>query len=482
MKFHNRECCFLYWRSSSSPFLIILLCGIANCHSIQRIKECGISCSQGIQCKSKPANDLFSRFCRDAPESLPPNVLENMKITTVMKCLPTNQCSLHLNVIGTVIYDVHIRGVEICSMTLSSQRTQCVTIRFTKSNLKKFLMHKIQVQANSFEVGVSEHVHVTMKTFPDFCGIQLKENHQVEDCANRDVGRHIWSCLSGKLDYMVNKENKFIAVHVSNFLEDYDYNVRLCKKHFLCHDIGSHAVIKKENSTKSVTLPYSDILPCLCIEGWSAIPDARRTRLCPFKNDISTLWDNIAYNPVKQVLTWEPLCPVKAKVHMCWMTDDKQKCVNIPDSLSSAHNQVSYSHVDTHPNLCMKFATETDSWVKCPFRSGPFTAWDITTYVMAKSMEIRLTSPTKAKFSVFICNRTNFNVCEPLQKYTLVCMGVREDVNYSFPIQICDVPCISQEITANEDSSLRIIIVAAVQVLLVVIFAIVGYIMFQGMW
>ncbi|XP_072257718.1 interleukin-17 receptor E-like protein isoform X2 [Pyxicephalus adspersus] len=283
MKFHNRECCSWCWGISVSPFLIILFSGIVTCHSLPRIKECGITCSQGVHCKSKPTNDLFSRFCRDAPESLIPDVLENMKITTVMRCTTTNQCSLHLNVIGTVIYDVHVRGVEICSLTLSSQRTQCLTIRFNKK-LKKFHMHKIQVQANTFEVGVSEQVYVTMKTFPDFCGFQLKEHYRVEDCDHRDVGRHISSCLSGKLDYRVNLENKFITVHVSNILEDYDYNVRLCKKHFVCHDIGAHAVIKKENATKSVTLPYSEIIPCLCIEGWSAFPDARRTRLCPFKN------------------------------------------------------------------------------------------------------------------------------------------------------------------------------------------------------
>ncbi|XP_073475833.1 interleukin-17 receptor E-like protein isoform X1 [Aquarana catesbeiana] len=501
MKFHNRECCFLCWGTSGCPLLIFLFCGIANCRSIQRIKECDITCSQGVQCERKQPDDLFSRFCRDAPESLNPNVLENMKITTVMKCSPASQCSLHLNIIGTVIYDVHIRGVEICSMTLSSQRTQCVTIRFTKIKRKKFLMHKIQVQANTFEVGVSEQVYVTMKTFPDFCGIQLTETYYVEDCNNRDVGKHVWSCLTGKLDYMVNKENKIITVNVSNILQDYDYNVRLCKKHFVCHDIGAHAVIRKENATKSVTLPYSEILPCLCIEGWSAIPDARRTRLCPFKNDISTLWDNIAYNPMKQVLAWVPLCPVNAKVHLCWMTDDKQKCVNIPDSLSAAHNQVSYSQVDTHPRLCMKFATETGYWVKCPFPTGPFSAWDMKTYLMPNSMEIKLTSPTKAKFSVFICNRTNFNSCEPLQKYTLVyvealetvtlnmsreicgsniCIqGIREDVNYSFPTQICDIPCISQDPESKEDNFLQMIIVTAVQVLSAVIFTYIGYKIFK---
>ncbi|XP_073429574.1 interleukin-17 receptor E-like protein isoform X4 [Dendrobates tinctorius] len=230
---NSTRCSFLCWKSCGSHFLIIFFFGIANCHSVQRIKDCGIMCSQGVHCKNKPIHN--------------------------------------------------IRGVEICTMSMSSQQNQCMHIRFTKSKVKKH-EHKVHVQANCFEVGVSEHVFVTMKTVPDYCGIEISKDYHVQDCHNKDVGKHILPCLTGKLDYMVNEDKKNIIVYVSNIPEDYDYNVRLCLKHISCHDTGAHALIKKDNTTKSVILTYSEILPCLCIEGWLLFPDSRRTRLCPFKN------------------------------------------------------------------------------------------------------------------------------------------------------------------------------------------------------
>ncbi|XP_069621061.1 interleukin-17 receptor E-like protein isoform X2 [Ranitomeya imitator] len=304
---NSTRCSFLSWKSCGSHFLMIFFFGIANCHSIQRIKDCGITCSQllsleekeamlttcgqvwhclwmkGVHCKNKPTHDLLNLFCRTAPQSLTTNILENMKISTVMQCPQSGRCSLHLNIIGTVNLDDNIRGVEICTMSMSSQQNQCMHIRFTKSKVKKY-EHKVHVQANCFEVGVSEHVFVTMKTVPDYCGIEISKEYHVQDCHNKDVGKHILPCLTGKLDYMVNEDKKNIIVYVSNIPEDYDYNVRLCLKHISCLDTGAHALIKKDNTTKSATLTYSEILPCLCIEGWLLYPDSRRTQLCPFKN------------------------------------------------------------------------------------------------------------------------------------------------------------------------------------------------------
>ncbi|XP_040268040.1 putative interleukin-17 receptor E-like isoform X1 [Bufo bufo] len=302
MSFNNRKCCFLRWKSSGSHFFMIVFFGIANCHSIRTIQDCGIQCSQGLNCKSKPTYDILNLFCRAAPKSLTPYVLENLKISTVMKCPQSNRCSLHLEVIGTVILDDNIRGVEICTLSPSSQQNQCMNIRFIKNKVKKS-KHKVQVQANCFEVGVSEHVFVTMKTVPDYCGIEISKEYHVEGCHNKDVGKYILPCLTGKLDYMINEEKKNIIVSVSNNPEDYDYSVRLCLKKISCHDTGAHARIKKDNSTKSVTLAYSEILPCLCIEGWPIFPDARRTRLCPFEDGPRNLND-----PVNFILPESHLC------------------------------------------------------------------------------------------------------------------------------------------------------------------------------
>ncbi|KAG8577385.1 hypothetical protein GDO81_010156 [Engystomops pustulosus] len=458
MTFYNRKCS-LCWKNTGSRVLMIFFIGIANCHSIRRIRNCGIECSQGVHCKNKPSYDIFNLFCRTAPQSLIPNVLDNLEISTVMKCPQPNRCSLHLEVIGTVILNDYVRGIEICTMSLSSQQNQCMHVRFIKIKGKKS-KHKIHVQANCFEVGVSEYVFVTMKTVPDYCGIKISKEYHVEDCNNKDVGKSILPCLTGKLQYEINEEKKNIIVSVSNIPEEYDYNVRLCLKRFSCHDTGAHALIKKDNSTKSVILEYSEILPCLCIEGWPLFPDSRRVRICPFQNDFDNLWDHIIYNPITQDLAWKSACPIDATVNLCMMKDEK--CQTIPDSTNVKQNQALYNQVDTHPKLCMKFTTEKGSWVRCPFESGVFPAWGMKTIYRDEMIQIKIMSSVEAKFSVCICNRTQHTSCDNQRHASVyvgnsgfgtlnltkdicnpnICvLGLRVDVNYSLPVQICDIPC-----------------------------------------
>ncbi|OXB61049.1 hypothetical protein ASZ78_009421, partial [Callipepla squamata] len=127
----------------------------------------------------------------------------------------------------------------------------------------------VQVQFNCFEVNVAQHIYVTMKTVPNYCEVKMSQEYYVE---------------AGKLDFNVDRTKKIISVNVSNFLRDQDYYIRLCHKWFTCEDVGQFAVIKGKDSLKSVSLKYSQLLPCLCIEGWLAIPDARRLQLCPFEN------------------------------------------------------------------------------------------------------------------------------------------------------------------------------------------------------
>ncbi|KAM4748891.1 interleukin-17 receptor E-like protein [Rhinophrynus dorsalis] len=408
MQFLNEKCCLLYRKIIEIHFFLIFLFGISNSHSIQRIKECGLICSQGIHCKSKSIIDIGNHFCQKPPYPITSAVLENMKVSTVMKCNWMNQCSLHLNVKGTVILDEHIRGVEFCSMAMSTSQDQCQSVRFSRSKSKKLEGQKVHVQFNCFEVGVAQHVYVTMKTIPYFCNVELEEHYIVEDCHNRDIGKNIPLCLVGKLDYTVNEEKKTITVHVSDIQEEYDYNVRLCLKHFSCQDIGAHALIEVENSTRTVTLPYPEIVPCLCIEGWSAFPDSRRTRLCPFKNEISTLWDSITYSPITETLTWQSSCPVESTVSLCWMAHHSDKCVILPDSLTKVND---------------KFFTDMGSWIRCPFALGQFPGWDMKASFKYELLEIRIISQIKAQFSVLVCNMTKPTLCEPLQKFDSVCVS-----------------------------------------------------------
>ncbi|NWS33778.1 I17RE protein, partial [Polioptila caerulea] len=329
--------------------LLIILFWNAGCQIIPRIEECGLSCSQGIHCKSKPSGGIFNSFCHDAPASLSSMVLKSMKISTVMKCVQGSPCSLHLNIKGTLSLDENVRGLEICSFSLDTQQSQCINVRFTRKKSKMLNGKKVQVQFNCIEVNVAQHIYVTMETVPHYCEVKLSQQYYVE---------------AGKLDYNIDRARKIVTVNVSNFPRDQDYYVRLCHKWFTCEDVGAFAVIKGKESFKSISLKYSQLLPCLCIEGWLALPDARRLQLCPFENgkycmitlyrNTQVLWDNIVYNPSTQSLAWEPACPVLVMVNLCRLSKSNDHCEDIENSFKNSPEKVKYSRVDTHPRLCMK--------------------------------------------------------------------------------------------------------------------------------
>ncbi|XP_008935620.1 PREDICTED: putative interleukin-17 receptor E-like [Merops nubicus] len=368
-------------------------------------------------------------------------VLKSMKISTVMKCVQGSPCSLHLNIKGTLSLDENIRGLEICSFSLDTQQSQCTTVRFARKKPKMLNGKKVQVQFNCIEVNVAQHIYVTMKTIPNYCEVKLSQEYYVEDCRNSDVGKYIPACSAGKFEYNVDRARKMISVNVSNFLQDQDYYIRLCHKWFTCEDVGAFAVIKGKESLKSVSLKYSQLLPCLCIEGWLAVPDARRVQLCPFENDTKVLWDNIVYNPATQSLAWEPACPVLVVVNLCRLMKSNDYCEDIENSSKNSSEKVKYSRVDTHPRLCMKFTTKQGSWVKCPFAHGEFPAWKMRAGAAAEQIRVFFTSQTKAQFSVLVCNRTQLATCQSVGMHHSVSGGWRTDVDYSVPLQICDIHC-----------------------------------------
>ncbi|NXS20833.1 I17RE protein, partial [Mystacornis crossleyi] len=302
--------------------LLIILFWNGDCQIIPRIEECGVSCSQGINCKSKPSGGIFNSFCHDAPASLSSMVLKSMKISTVMKCVQRSPCSLHLNIKGTLSLDENVRGLEICSFSLDTQQSQCTNVRFTREKSKMLNGKKVD---SFFWVSVAHHIYVTMKTIPHYCEVKLSQQYYVE---------------AGKLDYNLDRARKILTVNVSNFPRDQDYYVRLCHKWFSCEDVGAFAAIKGKESFKSVSLKYSQLLPCLCIEGWLALPDARRTQLCPFENDTQVLWDNIVYNPLTQTLAWEPACPVLVMVNLCRFTKSNDHCEDIENSFKNSPEKV----------------------------------------------------------------------------------------------------------------------------------------------
>ncbi|XP_007889166.1 putative interleukin-17 receptor E-like isoform X1 [Callorhinchus milii] len=490
---HRDSCCDL------SCLTVILGFLVSSSRALENITECGLRCSQGLHCNSKMYYYDQYRDCRKHRSSLPSKVVEDLKMFTVLKCERKRQCSIRLRVKATLMLNEHIRGVEICTLSMHTFRSQCVVVRIKKNSSKKLAGQLVEIEHSCFNAEIADLISVTFKTIPYYCDIYLNQEYEVEDCNNEDIGRNIPICIAGKLNYLINKTEKTISIQVSDFLEDQAYTVRLCHKWFTCEDVGTIALIKAQDSIKEVTLAYSRIVPCLCMEGWSAIPDSRRIQLCPFKNYTAELWNGITYDPIAQELAWKPICPVQVVVNFCWMTGEDDHCIDLPNSIHKVQKEVKYSRVDPHPTLCVKFTTDERSWVRCPFAHGYLPVWNMSTRIQVDQLQLTFSTQDKSEFKMALCNRTAPWSCEPVKEThvrancsgtnsiavnlpqevcdTNICIqGWRTDLEYSVRIQICDIIC---KLNSTEVSLQYGLIILFIGISLFLVIA-VGYISFTA--
>ncbi|XP_077194403.1 interleukin-17 receptor E-like protein isoform X2 [Paroedura picta] len=476
--------------------IFALLWGTYGYQLIPRIEECGLTCSQGFLCKTQISTGIFNSFCRPTPASLSHAMLRSMKLWTAMECTSGHQCSLHLSIKGTLHLHENVRGMEICFLSVNTQKSQCVNVKVSKNIHVKPPGKKVKLQYNCFEVSAGQHVYVTMKTIPNYCGIQLNQEYYVEDCQNRDVGENIPSCFARKLIYEVDRARHTILLNVSSVAQSVDYYVRLCHQRFMCEDVGLVSLIQRNNLVKSISLPFSQLLPCLCIEAWPAIPDARRMQMCPFKNNTQALWDDIIYNAITQTLTWEAACPIRVNVSLCRLMKTNDQCVDLLNSSKITPEKVKYSRVDVHPRLCMKFTTKHNSWVRCPFAHGNAQAWTMKVSTTQEQIQVSFTSKTEAQFSVLVCNVTESSSCDSTGIHQSISVGgsmstyvnisgktcglniciQRTDVDYSIPTYVCDLPCtFSSSSQQYYETSFNILSTVATLAVLVVMMALLGY-------
>ncbi|XP_046922378.1 putative interleukin-17 receptor E-like [Lynx rufus] len=442
--------------------------------AIPQIAECGLSCSQGFACKNRVNRNILSSFCRQSPSSMSRSILEALTLSTAMRCAPHDGCSLLLRVQASLTLHESLRGLEACSMSLDTQETQCQSVRVSRASRRLHVGQQLQVHFECFEVSVAQSLYVTLRTVPHFCGVRLDQQYHVEDCRDQDVGRNLPFCFAGKFSYWVDRGRKVILVQVPEAPADSDYYVRLCLKWFTCEDVGAPVRVTVNRVSRAVSLPYSRELPCLCLEGWSATPDAVRMQACPFENDTEALWDAIRYHPGSQALSWEPACPVSGHVSLCWRPEPGALCHELEHSGRSARGRVQYPLVDTQPQLCLKFSTSRGFWVRCPFERLGFPAWKMTVRPAASQGHLRVTffSPSAASFKVHLCHQRKMwpPACHPAIQATPLppasggflaasavafvdiprdeacvpstCIqGWRTDVHFSTPQQLCDLQC-----------------------------------------
>ncbi|KAI4887832.1 hypothetical protein NFI96_026529 [Prochilodus magdalenae] len=376
---------------------------------IEKIDQCGGRCSQGFPCTTR--SQLSFERCKNMSGGVNTDVFSNTSISTVMKCEKRQRCSLHLRVSTALRISKHIRGIDVCMIT-AGMMERCRTVSILRSARDELLNQQVNFLDDCLEVHSGQDVYVTIKTWPHICDVAISRSYRVPDCSNKDIRRSVPECITGKIQYSVDFEKKELTARVSDMLEDKDYQLRLCHKGYICTGIGAQALLKKENLSKQVTLKYSRPVPCLCIEGWSIMTDAPRVQVCPFKNRVEELWSGITFDPVEETLSWEAACRVNADITLCEL-QSKEVCRDLANSSRTYSNgKVTYSAVDPHPRLCMKFVTEGGAWVKCPFSEGNFPAWDLEVNTQDGHSQLLVTSRVKTSLSLSKCTKTVADECE----------------------------------------------------------------------
>ncbi|KAM3587341.1 uncharacterized protein V6R79_002591 [Siganus canaliculatus] len=388
---------------------------------LERIEKCGIRCSQGLQCKTKPRY-LFPPPCQKAGEDLSTSsVFHNISFTTVMRCEGKQKCSLHLRVKTVLQLHDSIHGVSICTV-MAGMMANCQSLSFTRVSREKLSGMQVELENDCTTVFPSQRVSVTVETVPSVCGLTWTGIYEAPGCASGDLRKHVPECITGRLSYEDSKQKKELSIHVSDMLENQDYHLRLCRKDFICVGTGAHTLIKKEETVKIATLAYDRPLPCLCIEGWSAVMDAPRVQVCPFKDRIEELWFGVSFNPLEGALSWKPPCPVTAVVTLCQNRDDGI-CVDLPDASQNVSRQkIVFNEVDPDPRLCMKFMVGIQTWIRCPFADSRLQAWEIITPVINSGHEdLKILSQVTATFSVALCKKTEGSVaCDSIEPAQVV--------------------------------------------------------------
>ncbi|XP_017569201.1 uncharacterized protein il17rel isoform X2 [Pygocentrus nattereri] len=425
--------------------------------TVKQIQQCGVHCSKGQHCKSR--HHLSLSHCKKQQDLNNGTTIHDVKLSVVMRC-EEDKCSLNLNIVimMTLYDDVH--GVVMCVHS-AGMVERCQIVTFSHKARKHVAEKKVEVQYDCFSVRPEQDVFVTLKTAPNFCNNVWTKKYSIPNCAHEAIRRKVTECITGELTYTVDTARREITVMVLEAPKDIDYNLRLCLKGHTCIGTGPHRLIKRQDLNRNESFLYSKALPCLCIEGWPASTNARRTQICPFKNNMQELWSGVTYDQYTQALSWKPMCPVKAVVSLCHAVGPKM-CLDIGNmSLSSESNN---------------FTTEADFWIECPFSSERFPVWDLKVVSKAQQHSVEITSWFPVRFSVGLCKLSSSTTCKPAEESQFliasvdrtkpavfnlstsmcnssICVQVRRiDVVLAIEEQRCNLQCSDQQFDQWSDS------------------------------
>ncbi|XP_076859227.1 interleukin-17 receptor E isoform X2 [Brachyhypopomus gauderio] len=199
--------------------------------------------------------------------------------------------------------------------------------------------------------------------------------------------------------------------------EGQNVKVRLCFKNFQRECSGARPHQVNTDLNRTISLNFTHLVPCMCVQLYYFSLDAKRDTACPLKDktlpgggDVLSSSSLIPFG--SSVLQWKPLCPSaqsKPSVALCWQQPENQShCVHVQNS-TLVETELSYnvSQVDKHPHMCVKFSLNESRRVFCPYSSGLIPKWEVTVVLGPQGLRVQLSSSVQAVFAAQLCVREN---------------------------------------------------------------------------
>ncbi|XP_062969836.1 interleukin-17 receptor C isoform X3 [Cynocephalus volans] len=214
-----------------------------------------------------------------------------------------------------------------------------------------------------FEAALGSEVRIWSYTQPRYQK-ELNITQQLPDCRGLEVRDSIQSCWALPwLNMSADGDNVRLVLDVS---EEQHFGLSL----YWNQVQGPPKPWWHKNLTgpQTITLNFTDLVPCLCIQVWPLEPDSVRTSICPFKDDPrahQNLW-RAARLQLLPSQSWrlDAPCSLPAEAVLCWRAPGWGSCQPLVPPLSWENVTVNKARkfpvLKGHPNLCV----QVSSWEK----------------------------------------------------------------------------------------------------------------------
>ncbi|XP_058025238.1 interleukin-17 receptor C [Ahaetulla prasina] len=221
------------------------------------------------------------------------------------------------------------------------------------------------LQYNCFPVALSGELHLTVFMWPRYhsAGV-LQVMHHGPDCTWPKATDAIHLCQVPSLSISVGLQSAIL--HVENIPKGQHFQLW----RYLNRTDGFKGLDQETprllTGSENVSLPISQVFPCLCFQVWPKIEDqadAPRTHFCPFGNDPAALARTWTHSRLEvytsggsfSCLVSAP-CDLQGELVPCWRMEELA-CQPLHPHLHLVlipHEPQEFPRLRPHPNLCVQ--------------------------------------------------------------------------------------------------------------------------------